>query len=210
MAGEIQVDAWSAFVPGRGDLQNRIKEGVAKKVNEHGLSNLEIKEGSLDLKRDLLDQWFRSGEPRDYLLFIQHLGKTASAVFALRIAKRGTMDLELSWRLLEGNMAKGILKTLGQGTKAYLGIAIAGAGVITSFIGGGFMIPLGASMIGSGANGLRNNKYARNLTTEQQLDSRMLAHTVDYCLMSQLEELGVSKDELRVLQESHMEGIGKL
>jgi hypothetical protein len=211
MAGEIQVDAWGAFVPGRGDLFEKIKEGVAKKVSERELPNLEISEGSLDISRDLLDKWFRAGEPRDYLFFVQHLGKTASAMVALRIAKRGTKDLELSWRLLEGNPAKGIFKNVTEGAKIYLGVTIAGAGVLTSIFGFGLAaIPIGAALAGSGIDGLKNNKGARNLTTEQQLDARILTQTVDYCLMSQLEELGVSSDEVRVLQAAQMEGIGRL
>jgi hypothetical protein len=206
MAGEIQVDAWSAFVPDRGSLQKGIKEGVIKKVSERGIPKLEIKEGSLDLRKHNLDPWFRTAEPRDYLFFVQHLGKTASIVFALRIAKRGMMDLELSWRLFEGNIAMNMLKTLGSGSKVYFGIAVAGAAILAAPI----MLPVGLGLMLSGSRGLNKNKTARNLTTEQQLDSRILAQTIDFCLMKQLEELGISGDEVRVLEASHMEGIGRL
>lgn len=211
MTGEIQVDAWGAFVPGRGDLVDKIKEGVAKKVNERELPKLEIREGSLDIRRDLLDKWFRAGEPRNYLFFTQNFGKTASAMVALKIEKRGTKDLELSWRLLEGNPAKGIFKNVTEGAKIYLGVAVAGAGLLTSIFGFGLAaIPIGAGLAASGIAGLRNNKSDRNLTTEQQLDARILAQTIDYCLMLQLEELGVSSDEVRVLLAAQMEGIGRL
>jgi len=211
MAGEIQVDAWGAFVPGRGDLCQAIKQRVAQKVHERELPNLEIREGSLDISRDVLDKWFRSGEPRDYLFFIQPLGKSASAMVALRIAQIGTKDLEMSWRLFEGNPAKGIFKNVAAGAKIYLGFSVAAAGLITSIFGYGLLaIPVGAGLMGSGIADLKNNKGARHLTAEQQLDARILAQTIDYCLMTELEELGVSSDEVRVLQAAQMEGIGRL
>lgn len=211
MAGEIQVDAWGALVPGRGALYSQIKEGVRKKVFERQLPNLDISEGTLDMKRDIYDQWFRSGEPRDYLFFTQNHGKTAISWVALRVAKRGTMDLELSWRLFEGNSAKEIFKNGLAVMKTIFGLILAGAGLLTSIFGFGFIvIPIGVAIAISGINGLRQNQGDRNLTPEQQLDSRILAQTVDYCLMTQLEELGVSSDEVRVLQAAQMEGIGRL
>ena len=211
LSPEIQVDAWGAFVPGRGNLVERLRKGVIKEVSERELPNLEITQGSLDIAKDIADKWFRAGEPREYIFFTEHLGKTAVAMVALRIAKRGTKDMELSWRLFEGNPAKGIFKAATQGAKIYAGAAVAGAGLITSIFGfGTIAIPIGLEMMGSGIGGLGKNKGARHLTAEQQLDARILVQTIDYCLMSKLEELGVSSDELRVLQASQIEGIGRL
>jgi hypothetical protein len=208
---EIQVDAWGAFVPGRADIVEGLREGVIKDVTERELPNLEITTGPLDIARDNIDKWFRAGEPRDYIFFTDHLGKTAAAMVTLRIAKRGTKDMELSWRLFEGNPAKGVFKVALEGVKIYIGAAVAGAGLLTSIFGfGAIAIPIGLEMISSGIDNIRGKKTERNLTAEQQLDARILVQTIDYCLMSQLEKFGVSSDELRILQASRIEGIGRL
>jgi len=207
----IQVDAWGAFVPSRGSLVERLRENVIKEVSERELPNLEITAGSLDIANDIVDKWFRTGEPREYIFFTYHLGKTAVAMIALRIAKRGTKDMELAWRLFEGNPAKGVFKAVAQGAKIYVGAAVAGAGLLTSIFGfGSIAIPIGLEMVSSGMGGLGKNKGARHLTTEQQLDARILVQTIDYCLMLGLEKEGVSSDELRILQASQIEGVGRL
>ena len=104
MISGVQVDAWGAFVPSRGKLINQLREGVVEEVKKRGLSNLEISTGEMAISDSTIGNLI--GEKREYTFFQQKLGKTtANATLALRIAPRGTEDLEISWRLLESNPA---------------------------------------------------------------------------------------------------------
>jgi hypothetical protein len=72
------------------------------------------------------------------------------------------------------------------------------------------MIVPGIAMIGVAFGWWGSARAKTQATAYQQYDSRVLAQTVDYCLMASLEELGVSAEELRVLQKAQMQGLGRL
>lgn len=209
MVTGVQVDAWGAFVPGRGNLIDQLRTGVTEAMRERQLPNLEINTGEMAMSTNTIGSFL--GEKREYIFFNQKFGISANATLALRIARRGAEDLELSWRLLESDPAKSLFLGLSQGTLVFLGIVVAGAGLILSIVGIGlFMLPLGIFMIGSGLGWWGAAKNKSRLTADQMLDARVLTQTVDYCLMKELEKLGVSASELRVLQAARLEGIGNL
>jgi len=211
MANEIQVDAWGAFVPGRGNLVSTLKSGVIEEVRKRNLEKLEISQGPLMLKGGLLEKLFQPKESRDYIIFSQDLGKFAKAILGLRIAVRGSLDLELSWRLFEGNFVMRTVQNAGDLLLILLGFCIFGGGVITVTFGiGAIGIIIGVYMMMKGYGRLQKSSDTSTLSPEQKLDVRILAQTIDYCLMSQLEKNGISSDEIRILQTAHIEGIGRL
>jgi len=204
----MQVDAWGAFVPERADLVDKIKEEVVKEVEKRGMENLTISTQDLGIGTS----WQAlTGEKREHLVFEQALGRGAAANFALRIAPRGTNDLELSWRLFEGNLAKSVASGTGQTVLVVFGILWTLMSIALMPLGVGFCtVIIGPIIMGFGLGWWGKNRGKTNVTTYQQLDSRSLAQAIDYSLMITLENLGVTKDEIRVLKAAQMEGIGKL
>jgi len=208
MISGVQVDAWGAFVPNRGDMVEELKKGVVKAVKERGIGNIKITDGGLAVGGTVESL---VGERREYTFFQQKLGGGTSSTLALRVAPRGVHDLELSWRLLESNPAKSAFLGLSQGATIFVGFVIGAAGVLTIPIGAGLcVLPLGLFIMGMGFGWWGFSRGKTRASTHQQLDSRALVQTVDFCLMSELERLGVSADELRVLRASQTEGVGKL
>ncbi len=109
------------------------------------------------------------------------------------------------------NWSTWLLATLGQTGLIVIGALWILISPILIPIGVGVcMIIPGIAMIGVAFSWWGVNKTKSQATTYQQFDSGVLAQTLDYCLMSALEELGVTAAELRVLQTSQMRGIGKL
>jgi hypothetical protein len=209
MISGVQVDAWGAFVPGRGKLIEDLREGVVKEVEKRGLPNLEITSGEMAIAGGMLGGLV--GEKREYTFFKQKLGTSANTTLALRIAPRGTEDMEISWRLLESNPAMSIAMGLSQTTLIYLGGTLALTGLLMIPFGMGLcVLPFGIWMMGLGLGWWKVASNKSRLTSDQMLDARVLAQTVDYCLMTQLEKLGVSANELKILQAAQMEGIGNL
>lgn len=209
MISGVQVDAWGAFVPDQGKLINELRDGVVKEVWQRGLKNLKITAGEMAISDSMLGNLV--GEKRRYIFFKQMLGKSANCTLALRIAPRGTNDMEISWRLLESNPATSLFLGLSQTTLVWLGGNFAFWGLISIPLGVGVcMAPLGFWMLGMGLGWWKGTSNKSRLTNDQMLDTRVLAQTVDYCLMKQLEKFGVSANELKILQASQMEGIGNL
>ena len=205
----VQVDAWGAFVPGRGKLIEELRAGVVKDVEKRGLSNLEISSGEMAISDSMLGTLV--GEKREYTFFQQKFGKaTANATLALRIAPRGNEDLEISWRLLESNPAMSLFLGLSQTALVWVSISFLLFGLLLFPVGGFILVAIGVWMMGTGLGWWKVTSGKSRLTNDQMLDARILAQTIDYCLMSQLEQLGVSASELKVLQAAQMEGIGKL
>lgn len=205
----VQVDAWGAFVPARASLVEQLREGVEKEVEARNLKNLEISSGEMGVSTSTIGTLV--GEKREYIFFNQKLGMSANATLALRIAPRGAEDMELSWQLLESNPGKTLFLGLSQGALVYIGFAVTLAGVILIIAGvGACVVPVGIWMMGMGLGWWGTSQNKSRLTSDQMLDARILAQTVDYCLMTQLDKFGVSSDELRVLQAAQMQGIGNL
>ena len=209
MVTGVQVDAWGAFVPGQGKLIDKLQKGVIKEVEKRGLENLTISSGEMSLAGNTIGNLV--GEKREYTFFQQKLGSSANTTLALRIAPRGNEDLEISWRLLESNPAISVALGMSQSTLVFFGgiLTIVGIGMIP-FGGGLCVLPFGIWMIGMGLGWWKGTSGKSRLTSDQMLDARVLGQTVDYCLMKQLEKLGVSASELKVLQAAQMEGIGNL
>lgn len=205
----VQVDAWGAFVPARASLVEQLRDGIKKEVEARNLKNLEISSGEMGISTSTIGTLV--GEKREYIFFKQKLGMSANATLALRIAPRGAEDLELSWRLLESDPGKTLFLGLSQGVLVYLGFALIAAGLILMVVGiGACVAPVGIWMVGMGFGWWGTSQNKSRLTADQMLDARILAQTVDYCLMTQLDKFGVSSDELRVLQAAQMQGIGNL
>jgi hypothetical protein len=208
MISGLQVDAWGAFIPERGDLVDQIKENIVKEVESRGLENVTVSTIELGVGTS----WQAlTGEKREHIVFEQKLGRGAAADFALRVAVRGTNDLELSWRLFEGNMPKKIVEGTSQTALVVFGILWTLMSIALMPLGAGFCtVIIGPIIIGFGMGWWGKNRGKTNVTTFQQLDSRSLAQAIDYSLMKTLEDLGVSKEEIRVLKAAQMEGIGRL
>lgn len=211
MTNEMQVDAWGAMVPGRGDLVESLKKGVVEEVKKRQIPNLEIQDGLLNLTSSMIDQLMKVEEPKEYIFFSQKMSGSGQADLALRIAKHGALDLVISWRLLESNPAKEIVHGMSQGALITLGVCLILAGLITLMFGFGLLgVIAGVYLTGLGLGWWRRTRNESPLTSEQKLEARQLAQTVDYCLMRQLEQLGISREELRITQAAQMEGIGRL
>ncbi|MBE7433142.1 MAG: hypothetical protein HS100_04450 [Anaerolineales bacterium] len=209
MISGVQVDAWGAFVPSQGKLIEKLRDGVIAEVEKRGLANLQISSGEMAISDSMFGGLI--GEKREYIFFQQKLGSSANTTLALRIAPRGTEDLEISWRLLESNPAKSIALGLSQTTLVYLGGTLAVTGLFLIPFGMGLcVLPFGVWMMGMGLGWWKASSNKSRLTADQMLDARVLAQTVDYCLMKQMEKLGVSATELKILQAAQMEGIGRL
>lgn len=208
MISGLQVDAWGAFVPERADMADKIKEELLKEVEKRGLENLTVSTQELGVGTT----WQAlTGEKREHLVFEQGLGRGAAAAFALRVAPRGTNDLEISWRLFEGNLAKSIATGTSQTVLVVFGILWTLISVVLMPIGVGFCtVIIGPIIMGFGLGWWGKNKGKTNVTTYQQLDSRSLAQAVDFSLMTALETLGITKEEVRVLKAAQMDGIGRL
>jgi hypothetical protein len=152
-----------------------------------------------------------TGEKREHIVFEQKLGAGSAAAFALRVAPRGTNDLELSWRLFEGNITKSVVEGVGQTGLVVFGILWTLLSIALMPLGVGFCtVIIGPVIIGFGLGWWGKNKGKTKVTTFQQLDSRALGQAIDYSLMITLENLGVTKEEIRVLKAAQMEGIGRL
>lgn len=204
----VQVDAWGAFVPNQGKVTEKIRTGVIKEVENRGLTNLTITTGEMAISNNMIGSLV--GEKREYTFFQQKFGTSANATLALRIALRGAEDLEISWRLLESNPAISLFLGLSQTTLIWLGASFGLFGLILLPVGGIIMVGLGVWMLGMGLGWWRGTANKSRLTSDQMLDARILAQTIDYCLMKQLEKLGVSASDLKILQAAQMEGIGNL
>jgi len=202
-----QVDAWGAFIPGRAGLCDELKEKVKASMQNRGIKDLSITEAGMKAGGSTIPV----GEFREHIIIEQKLSVGGTATVALRVAPRGTEDLELSWRLMEKNWATWLLATLGQTGLIVIGLLWIFISLILIPIGVGvcMLIP-GVAMIGVAFGWWGVNKTKSQATTYEQFDSRVLAQTVDYCLMSALDELGVTAAELRVLQKAQMGGIGQL
>jgi len=200
----LQVDAWGALVIGKGDLADELKRLVVTGVQARGLERLRVSE-----ERVALDS---SSEARDHVIFRQDVGQGGLVTVALRIAKKGKEDLEISWRLFEKNIRTEQFWGLSQATLITLGLALIGAGIIMIPFGGmGFCgIPLGLFFLGMGLGWWRLGKSKTTASTYQQFDSRSLVQIVDYALMRALASKGVTAQELRVLQQANMSGLGNL
>jgi len=218
MISGVQVDAWSAFVPGQGKVVEKLREAVVKAVEARGLPNLEITTGEMAISDSMFGGLI--GEKREYTFFQQKFGNSeflkkygvsANATLALRVAPRGNEDLEISWRLLESNPATSLFLGLSQTALIWLGGSFALFGLITLAFGlGVFMLPFGIFLLGIGMGWWKGTSQKSRLTADQMLDARVLGQTVDYCLMTELDKLGVSASDLRILQAAQMEGIGNL
>lgn len=208
MISGVQVDAWGAFVPDRGKFIDELRNGVVKEVEQRGLKNLTITTGEMAISDSTLGTLI--GEKREYTFFQQKFGTSANATMAVRIAPRGAEDMEISWRLLESNPAQSLFLGLSQTALIWLGAMFALWGLILFPIGGFIMVGLGLWMLGIGLGWWKGTSNKSRLSTDQMLDARVLAQTVDYCLMKQLEKIGVSANELKILQAAQMEGIGNL
>lgn len=205
----LQVDAWGAYVPERGGLAPEIKKQAIEEMDKRGLSWLTIAPNVMLGVGTRLQAL--TGEKRSHIIFQQGLAGGTEATVALRVAKRGKSDLELSWRLFESNVARGTFAGLGQGTLIVLG----GLWILISL----FLIPIGVGLcmlipgmfvIGTALGWWGKNIGKTKATALEQLDSRMLAQSVNFSLMKTLDKLGISSDEVREVLASNMEGIGKL
>ena len=211
MGKQLQVDAWGAFIPGRGDLVEQLKSGVREEVGKRGIAGLEIKDEQFAMSKGMDDFLYGAGKPQDYIIFEHHLDKFARTTVALRIAPRGSVDLELGWRLFESNANKKLVAGLGQVSLISLAVLCFVFGAITLVFGLGLIpIAVGIFLLGTALGWWNNSRGNTFLTPEQKLDARVLVQTVDFCLMKQLEKLGVSSDEIRILVASREEGMGKL
>lgn len=204
----VQVDAWGAFLPDRADLASKVKQGVIAEVKRRGIENLTIAEKQVGL--GTTSQAF-VGEKRLHTVFTKKLGGGAVAEVAFRVAKKGANDLELSWRLFEGNPGKAIAQGTVQWSLIIFGGGLSLVSLLLMFTGIGICtLPIGVAITGAGFGWWGKSKGKTSASMYQQMDSRALIQSIDFSLMKTLESLGVSSDELRTLVAASTEGIGQL
>lgn len=112
---------------------------------------------------------------------------------------------------MESNVGKALLIGYSQWMTILGGFMSIFMGILMlAFGAGACFIVFGIWLIGAGIGWWGSSRGKTLLSAEQQQDSRMLVQTVDYCLMKELENQGVSADELRITQAAQTQGIGKL
>jgi hypothetical protein len=146
----------------------------------------------------------------EHVAIQQKLGAGSVSTVVLHIAGRGR-DLQLSWRLSENNPRKKAFLGCSGVALIYVGLSIAGAGVVLSIVGIGLaMIPFGLAMAVGGFVWTRLPQRQTLANAFDQFDSRALAKTVDWCLAQGLMANSVSSQHVSVLWRNSMPGLGSL
>lgn len=199
----VQVDAWGALLMGRGKMGPQVEQETVKNMEARGLDGLKVKTDRVALEG--------GGESRQHTIFSQSLPRGGVATVALRVAQKGAEDLELSWRLFEKNVVGSAGRGIGLSTLLFLGIGFIVVGIPLSALGVGLIgVCLGGIFLVIALFVWLTGRGKTMATTYGQFDSRALAQNVDYALMKALGAEGVAAQELRVLQQANMGGLGNL
>lgn len=121
----IQVDAWAALIPGKGSVSQEVYQHVWKTLNEK-LPYLVRQEDvekprNVTLVADKLSfDYFlsplisttpdQSHKPRPHMLVCNRLTGFTQYAVAVRIARWGDNDLEVSWRILEKDFVQSVIE----------------------------------------------------------------------------------------------------
>jgi hypothetical protein len=203
---DLQVDAWGALVFGAGAAADTIKQKVIEGVEAAGLG-IEQTEEYLAMNDPLIVLGGQQQLP--YIVFKQSLGSGSVARLALRIAPRGNNDLELAWRLTERNRTTEFLWLGVSSIEWWFGLIFLIVGLITG-VGIFCFGPLAIYLFGRAAGWWGAKKRKTTLSTYAQVQSRMLAVTVDGVLMRALDHVGVEPHQLREALAANTQGIGRL
>ena len=210
-----QVDAWGAYVPMQGHLETDLQDRVIRKMKAKGLIGLNV----IEQKLRFHDPSFTGGggAAQEHIIFIQDLGNGGKAAFALRIARRGLQDLGISWHLFERN---------ARAEQYRAGCPIAAVPIILFLMGllvlsspGNFFdasilydflvmiicLSVALVLLVFGLFGVvRMTKGASSVSTNQHIETLILGETVCHALMLSLQELGVDRTEVRVVQNAQI------
>jgi hypothetical protein len=199
----LQVDAWGALIMGKAGIAAPLEQDIVTNIQAKQLPDLEVGKQNVSLEG--------AGEAREHVVFQEKLKGGGLATVALRIVPHGAEDLQVSWRLFERNPGKQLFSGMSQSMLVFWGAIITAAGVVTSIFGYGLcLIVGGVAMIGMGLGWWGKSRGKTTASAYEQFDSRVLAQSVDFALMRSLATLGVAQQELRVLRQSSMTGLGNL
>lgn len=206
----IQVDAWGALVMDQAEQLSQIEQDTIHNLKMRGIEGLTVTKAPLRL----------DGVMQEHIIANQNLGRGGRAAVALRLSKRGSQDLEISWRAFEKNVRMDWFSGLIQGILVVVG----GFCIITGLFGALCMAPVfpplllaalvfllpGIAMVGIAWGWWGASKRKTSAGTTEQFLSRALAATVDRSLMEALANNGVTAQHLKILQRSQTEGLGRL
>jgi hypothetical protein len=200
-----------------GNLEGDLQDRVVLKMRAKGLNGLTITREQLRFQ----DSMFIGGaaEARLHGVFTQRLGNGAKAVVAVRIARMGAQDLEISWRLFERNERTEWNQTFLPFAGAFavlIGTVLAGLNSRGSLADGSILYSLLLMIIGLGLvvllllvslHGFSKKIVGRPTTsTYQQHDTLVLGETVRHILLLSLGELGVQPHELIIVRQARLVG----
>jgi hypothetical protein len=212
----LQVDAWGALLPDRASSEGSLLTDVGDALIEREIPNLTVTKEMVVFNETLGLGGLFGGKvsevvkPREHLVIRQDLGDGGWATVALRVAQRGK-DLEVSWRLFELNEKVAAAWRAAQMSLIIGGFAVFCIGIPFLVIGIGLVMDtIAPLMIAYGTGWWYMSRNRTTATTFQQFDSRVLAATVDYCLMTQLAKQGVTTHELRIIRGEQITGLGNL
>lgn len=210
-----QVDTWEAYIPMKGPLEIDLQDRVIRKMQAKGLDGLNVMRQRLRFYDPALTGG--GGVAREHIIFTQDLGNGGKAAFALRIAKRGREDLDISWHLFERNIRTEQNRTVGPFAGAFIVLFVMGLIVLSSpgnlydgsvlydlFV---MIVCLSLSlifMLTALIGKIREIKGESSVSTNQHLDTLVLGETVCHALMLSLQELGVDRYEVRVVQQAQI------
>ncbi len=197
----MQADAWGAVIFDHAQDCDTIEQSTIANIKARGWDNVTAQKGPLMLE----------GVLQDHVIVEQDLGNGGRATVAVRVAKQGNNDLEVGWRVFEKNVKAAWWSGMSQGMLIFWGGMFCLAGCVTIEIGLG-IIPLiiGVPMLLTGLGWWKVDQQKPNTNVVEQVGSRKLAGMVDTALMKAISEAGVSTSEMRVLQRSSTEGMGRL
>lgn len=212
-----QVDAWAAIVSMKGDLEAELQNRVVTKMEDKGLAGCEVAWRDLRFHDPI---GFGGGrEPLEHIIFTQDLGNGGKAAFALRIARLGLKDLEISWRLFARNTRTEMNRTAGPFAGAFAALIIMGLLTMSSpgnLYDGSILVSMLMMIVGliialvlvlAGFRGVVGfGKGEPSITTPQRLNTLLFGKLVYQSVMGSLDELGVEPHELEVVQQAQLIG----
>src|SRR5688572_22568718 len=93
----LQVDAWGAYIPDKGDLEDGLEEAVGVAVMERELNGVSVFPEHIGFEEVFRYMWITLSNPssaqaRKHLIVRENLGNGGWATIAMRVERRGGKD----------------------------------------------------------------------------------------------------------------------
>lgn len=177
---EAPLDMWRALIPGMAHKVGEVTETFLGLVSKRQLSNLCVREGHLEVEREI----------RPHHILGQELGDGTLAVMAVRIAEYGK-DLYVEWDNYAFSIQ--VLSTTERWGKGCLGALLIYPGIAL------FFLPaiLGWVWLNEALKGRRVDKGQQALKGYQQQDAWAFKEAIHASLKEALDLVGISAEMIR-------------